>query len=399
MPLPTSTTYRGAMNTGGSPTLTGGTSPDSLVIRLLADFTKYLDPTETPFTSSLKTGDSVNQKKVEWFTGFLAPNQVALGANMLIGATQVTFAAGDGAKVMPTDLLKIENEIVWVTGFASADVANITRAMGGTAAAAHNTPVTIDILSPAAQENADTPIAPVARGSLEYNLPQLMDYGVHVSNRENNTPDYEFRSGNLYDNILAKRMKEAAIQFEKTAILGRRGSESSMVVGSGTPTTMGGLDFFTDQATDLGNTPITERGIGDVLQNLWSKVGADNMPRDMLVGGFVKRAISSLFNGNRQATVRDEETSLVWNSVETDFGRIRFVLSRYIPAGSAYFLNTKDITIHPYKGGSWTEVRLPSNGPYIRGRFTGDYTMVFRNNAARYKLVNISTNPADYPNM
>lgn len=398
MALPTSTVFRGAQNSGGYPTLTGGTSPDSLVIRLLADYTKYLDPDETPFTSSLKTGESVNQKKVEWFTGFLAPNQVALDANMTNVQTTVTFAAGDGAKVMPTDLLKIEDEIVWVTGFASADVANVVRAMGGTSAVAHTTPITIDILAPAAQENADTPIAPVARGSLEYNLPQLMDYGVHVSNRENNTPDYEFRQGNLYDNILSKRMKEAAIQFEKLAILGRRGSESSMVVGSGTPTTMGGLDFFTDRGMDVGG-PITESILGDALQTLWGSVGADALPRQMLVGGFVKRALSSIWNGNRQATVRDDETNLTWNQIETDFGKIKFVLSRYIPAGTAYLLNTNDITIHPYKGGSWTEVRLPANGPYIRGRFTGDYTMIFRNNAARYKLFNISTNKADYPNM
>jgi hypothetical protein len=123
------------------------------------------------------------------------------------------------------------------------------------------------------------------------------------------------------------------------------------------------------------------------------------MPRQMLVGGFVKRAISSQFPVNRQAKITDDRTKLVWNSMETDFGVIRFVLSRYIPAGTAYFLNTDDITIHPYKGGTWTEVRLPANGPYMRGRFTGDYTMVFRNNKARYKLFGISTTQADYPGM
>lgn len=399
MALPTSTTVKGPQNTGGMPSLTGGTSPDSLVIRLFADFQKYLDPTDTPFTSSLDTGSSVNQKKVEWFTGFLAPHQVTLGANQLIGATTITLTAGDGAKVMPTDLIKVENEIQWVLSFASADVANVTRAMGGTAAAAHNTPLTLDILGPAAQENADTPIAPIARGSIEFNEPQLYDYGIHVSNRENNTPDYEFKNGNLYDNLLNKKMKESAIHFEKTAILGRRGTESSMVVGSGTPTTMGGLDFFTDQSTDLAGAALSENILESTLQTIWSKVGDENLPKTFLVGAFVRRAVSSLYNGNRLANVRDEKTTLVWTQIQTHFGPIRFVLSRYIPAGQAYFVNLDDITIHPYKGGSWTEARLPAAGPYQKGRFTGDYTMVFRNNAARWKLVNISTNIADYPGM
>jgi hypothetical protein len=78
---------------------------------------------------------------------------------------------------------------------------------------------------------------------------------------------------------------------------------------------------------------------------------------------------------------------------------LKFVKSRYIPAGGYYFVNLSDITIHPYKNGAWKEVRLPSSGPYVKGRFTGDYTMVFRNNAARAKITGASTDENDYPNM
>jgi hypothetical protein len=113
----------------------------------------------------------------------------------------------------------------------------------------------------------------------------------------------------------------------------------------------------------------------------------------------MKRALSSLWNSQRLATVQDESTKLLWNSIETDFGRLKFVLSRYIPAGGLYFVNMDDISIHPYKNSAWKEVRLPASGPYIKGRFTGDYTMVFRNNAARAKVINASTTQADYPNL
>lgn len=403
--LPNPTVFRGPQNTGDS-LLNGGTTLGNSVIRLFTDFQKYMNPTETPFSSSVGSGQTVNQKRLEWGSQFLAPNQVTLGAQILIGDTTVTLAAGESAKVMVTDLIKVESEIMWVTAInPSTGVLTVVRGMGGTSAAAHTLngsdgqPRILDLLSPAAQENADSPIAPIAKGSMEYNLPQLFDYAIQVSNREDNTPTYEFNSGSRYDAYLAKIMKEAAIDFEKTSILGRRGSESSMIVGSGTPTTMGGLDFFTPKEVALAGAPISELTLMDVMQGSWERVGSENTPDTLLVGAFMRRALSSLWNSNRYSTVKDKESTLVWNAVETDFGRIRFQLSRYIPAGSAYLVDMSDIKKHPYKGGEWKEALLPSNGPYKRGRFTGDYTMSFRGEQKRVKITGASTNPAHYANM
>jgi hypothetical protein len=50
--------------TGVTPANEWGTSISGMQMRLFADFQKYLDPDETPFTSSLKTGQTVNQKMV-----------------------------------------------------------------------------------------------------------------------------------------------------------------------------------------------------------------------------------------------------------------------------------------------------------------------------------------------
>lgn len=381
-------------------TLTGGTSLSALVVRYFADFQKYLDPTETPFTSSLKTGGAVPQKKVEWGNSFLAPQSSTTGASIATsGATTITVATGDGSKFQVNDVLKIESEMLWVTGI-SGDVLTVARGFESTTAATHTTIGTvIDILGPATVENQDSPISPIARGSLEYNYPQLFDYGLHLSERENNINDYEIDKGTKYEAYLSKLMKEAAIDFEKTAILGKRSAEAAATGSTATPSTMGGLDYFTNRSYDMSSTPITEDQLNQVAQDLWQAVGDEKMAKTILVGPFMRRAFSSLFNANRLATVKDTDTTLVWNSVDTDFGKLRFVLSRYIPAGTAYFVNLQDITIHPFKNGSWKEVRLPSSGPYIKGRFTGDYTIVFRGNAARAKIVNASTTQTDYPNM
>jgi hypothetical protein len=401
-------TVRGAQNTGDQ-ALTGGTAVTTMVVRLFSDFQKYLEPDETPFTSSVSTGKAVNQKKVEFGIGFLSPHQVTLGATLAsgTGTMTLTLLAGDGAKVQPTDLLRITSttgtEHLWVRSFASADVLNVERAMGNTTGLQHTlqTPAqTIEILGPAAQENADSPLAPITKGAVEYNVPQLFDYAVQVSNREDATPDYEFDGASRYDEFLSRIMTSASIDFEKTAIMGRRGVEDSFVVGStgGKPTLMGGLDFFTDRTYDLAGAALTEANLRQVQRDLWTAVGS-NAADSILVSGFMREAISSLWNANRYADVKDETTTLVWNSVKTEYGVLRFVTSRYIFAGAAFFVNLPDIQIRPYKGGEWADVQLPVNGPYKKGRFTGDYTMLFKKNAARAKIVNASTLASDYPNL
>jgi hypothetical protein len=403
MVLPNPTIFRGPMNTVDS-SLAGGTALGNQVIRLFTDYQKVMSPTEVPFSSSIKSGKSINQKKLEWGSEFLSPHQVTLGAQILIGDGTITLAAGEGAKVMVTDLIKIENEIVWVRAIAT-DTLTVTRGMGGTAAAAHTLndtdgqPRILDLLSPAAQENADTPIAPIAKGTQEYNVPQLMDQGVQVSEREDNTPSYEFGQGSRHDAYLAKVMKEVAIDFEKISIHGRRGTESSAVVGSGTPTTLGGLDFFTFHERALAGAPLTEMVLMDMMQDSWERVGSENTPDTLLVGPFLRRALSSLWNSNRYSTVKDTTSTLVWNSVDTDFGPVKFTLSRYIPAGSAYLVDMSDISKHAYKGGEWREVALPANGPYKRSRFTGDYTIAFKGEQKRVKITGASTDAALYANM
>lgn len=374
-----------------------GTLPDNMIIRLFADFQDYLDPHDTPLTASTKSGKAINQKKVEWLNRFLSPNSTTAAEALDDSETGVDVATGTGTYFQQYDVIKIDSEYLWVRSI-SGDTLTVTRGVGGSSAAAHDNGATIQIIAPALNENVQSPSSPVAKGSLEYNVPQLFDYSIQVSNRDDNTPDYEFQSGSKYDGYLKQVMKNAAVDFERALLLGKRAVE---VVSGGDliPSMMGGLDFFTDYTTNLSSAPLTETVIGDRIQALYNRVTEDKLPGEFLVGPFMRRVLSSLWNGNRYATITDTKSNLVWDMVKTDFGDIKFTLNRYIPDGVIYFLDTDDITRHPYKGGEWSEVLLPSNGPFKVGRFTGDYTAVFLNNAARHKIYGISTTAADYPNL
>jgi hypothetical protein len=342
----------------------------------------------------------------------LMPNKATTNASGIAGTgsgtpptTSVTMAdANHYNRIQLNQVLvnRTTGEHLLVTAKGASNAITVVRGFAGTTATADANARELELLAPAMFENQDTPFVGVAKGAIVYNFPELMDRGIWVSERENNTPDYEFKTGNKYDAYLDKTMKEVAILFEKTAILGRR-SASDPPEGATTaayyPTTMGGLDQFTPLYYDLAGLPITEYALQNMLYESWDRVGEGNTPSRLLVGGFMRMALDSLWNANRYSDQKDTVTNLVWRRVRTSFGDIEFTLSRYIPAGAAYLVNTDDISIHPYKNGAWKEVRLPSNGPYLRGRFTGDYTMMFKKTAARVKILNASVNPAHYPNL
>jgi hypothetical protein len=399
-----------------------GTSLAGLQIRWFGDFQKYIDPDETPFSSSLKTGEAVNQKKVEWGQGFLMPNKATTSAAGIAGTGSGTPPTTDIVLADANHYNRIQlnqqirnpftGEHYLVKVKTSPLTITVFRGWAGTPVTADVAARELELLAPAMYENQDTPFVGVAKGATEFNYPELMDRGIWVSDRENNTPDYEFKNGNKYDGYLEKTMKEMAILFEKTSIFGRRalnavnpegpapaGVADTDLSHSYYPTTMGGLDQFTPLYYDLGGAPITEYILQNMLYETWDRVGEGNTPTRLLVGGFMRMALDSLWNGQRYADVKDTETNLVWRRVRTSFGTIEFTLSRYIPSGSAYLLNTDDISKHPYKNGAWKEAKLPSLGPYQRGRFTGDYTIMYRKTAARVKIINASVNPAHYPNL
>lgn len=396
----------------GNATTQLGTTIAGLQMRLFGDFNKYMDPDETPLSSEISTGAAVNQKKVEWGQGFLMPNVATTTAAGIAGTgaggppatTVITLAdASNYNRIQLNQVIvnTVTAEHYLVTAKGASNQVTVVRGYAGTTPVADANARTLELLAPSMYENQDTPFVGVAKGATDYNFFKLIDRGIWVSEIENNTPDYEFK-GNKYDAYLEKTMKEVAILFEKSLIRGRRAASDppeGVTTAAYFPSDMGGLDQFTPLYYDMLGGPITEYALSNMIFETWDRVGDGNIPKKVLVGGFMRLALDSLWNGQRYATMKDQEVNLVWKKLRTSFGDIEYALSRYIPSGSLYFINTGDISIRPYQNMAWKEVRLPSNGAYIRGRFTGAYTSIWPKTAARVKILNAATSAALYPNM
>ncbi len=406
-----------------TPTAGQGTSLRELRVRDLSDVDKYLEPTETPFWSSLKQGGEVKTARSEWAISHLTPNSTTIGTTGFNGTNNsIAIDIAEPGRVTPGSMLIVESEQIWVypdgvtaTGLAAS---KYERGIGGTTIAAHTTGKKVDILMEASLENQDTPFRGDTSARIEWNTDWLCDIGIWSSDRDRNTPDIEYGSGDKHDARLAKIIVEQQIKLEKTAILSNRSAAAGAGYGSAystytagdeflsdpepstaIPRTMGGLRYFTPLTYNLAGQPLTEFLLELIQLDTVDRVGESNAPNKLYVGGFMRVVLNSLFNDNRVTTVKDKEYNVVWNRVQMTYGTIDFVYSRYIPAAEAYFVNTADITKHWYKGGSPKEVILPSNGPYKRSRYTFDVTMKFRKTQCRSRITGISVNANDYANL
>lgn len=375
---------------------TGGTVPGDAatghVMRMVEEFEDFLDPTETPFTSSMRKGAPVDQRKVEWGTGALTPNVATLNEALDTTEVDVDVNTGHGKRFQVDSIIKIDSEIMRVTGIA-VDTLTVVRARGGSTAAAHTTAATIDIIGIGGLENSDYPQGPMTFGDLDHNFVQRFQRYLQIDLRENVTPNWEFRDSNHMAALMARTAKEVAILREKAALMGGREAGSSTA-----SSLMGGLDGYIASGTtyNLSAGLLDVQDLDTALSDLWTNVGPENAAKTAIMNMNAKRIVSSLINPNRRFTSDTTKATLKFESVELDAGILTFMVSRYVPAGVIYFVNMDDISLHSYKNLDWHERMTATQGDYEKTALAGDFTIMFKNNATRAKIHNFSTTLADY---
>jgi hypothetical protein len=363
------------------------------VKRYVAEFEKWLDPEETPFTLMIKKGESVDRRKVEWGVGRLAAHQVTLGEALDSSELGIDLSSGHGNRIQLGMMLRVEDEIVGpVVGIATDTITVAARGAGGSTATTHSTSLTMDIIGIAGNENSDFPEGVRVWGDFDYNYPQRFQTYVQTDLREKVTPNWEV-TGDQLAYQMSKKAKELAILREKALLLGGR------QVGSGTsPSLMGGiLSYVSSHATSLSSAQLTIKDMDDMAKVLWDDVGPENMGKDILVSLNTKRIIDSLINSTRLGTLTSTSADLRLETIKLSTGTLKFTVSRYFPEGKILFFNREDCSIHPYKGLDWHETDLPVEGDYAKTALSGDFTAMFVNERCRGLVHTFDTTLANYP--
>lgn len=126
---------------------------------------------------------------------------------------------------------------------------------------------------------------------------------------------------------MAKKMKEHARDIEVALVTGTGNSGAS-----GTARRLKGvLNWISTNnttGTGTGNETLTETMFNDTLQNIWTNGGS---PASAYAAGGQKRAISAFTAGSTKfTTVTDKELTAGVDVYDSDFGRIKIYLHRWM---------------------------------------------------------------------
>lgn len=360
-------------------------------IRYVDTNLEYLEFDDFPLQKTIGYGKPISTRKVEWADSRRNPS--ADTVNETFSDVDLTLTVSNGVRFQQYQVIKIEDEVLLVTGVSGNDL-TVTRGWGASVGAAHASGTAIRIIGVAMPENIDTPPAPMSTGGFYHNFFQIFDSAIQVSNRANanGEQNYLIRKKE-YNARVAEKFIEKAEQLEYTLFHGLKADASSTL-----PSTMGGFpEFITEHTTDLNDAALRKTDLMELWQETFADVGKANMANTAIVGAFMKEVLASWYAPARQLNGTDRQVTDVIDAIQTDFGRMSFMMHWHCPADEIYFINTKNLSLHPFGDyGRWHDKRLPEAGPYMKGRITGDYTLIAKGDRAHGKITDIGTSRGLY---
>lgn len=348
---------------------------------------RMLSPSETPlqngFGSDGRTVLSRNscfEKKVEWQDDTLLTPQSTAAEALDAVETDVTVATGEQLRFAVGDIIQVEAEKMRVTSYGAGDDLNVTRGVFGTTAAVHSTGVLIQNLGAALPEGSDAPQTRSQDRTNRHNLTSIFGpTSVMVTGTEQAVRKYGITTTE-FDYQLALRLKEEGIKCDQQLIYGTRFEDVANEWRQ-----MGGMTFFITTNVDANVGVPTETRVLDQMQNAW---GLGGSPDKLLAGAKQKRAISNFSEGDIRLGRMDNGRGQVVDYFDSDFGRIDFVLYRWLKPTDLIGFSREQATIRTLRPMQFK--MLGDTGDSVKGMIVGEKTLQFEAERWAFKFTGLT---------
>lgn len=243
-----------------------------------------------------------------------------------------------------------------------------------------------DVLADAAvnayvEASADTTVAAPAR-TRKGNYTQIMKRGYEVSETQQAVDtagvDDEYGYNMLKAMKVIAKDLELAVTTQGVAVAGTTETARKM---AGIP----GL-VTTNVVSNAGTARVITRDlITTALQDAWNKGGE---PNKLIVSGGNKVNISKLTTSNtKNIDAKKKEIVEAVDVIDTDFGRIEIVASRFMPDTSILVLDPQYLAIAWLRRFKKTD--LPSTDDALKGVIKGEMTLELRGEAGQAMITDL----------
>ena len=366
--------------------------------RSLSDLIRMIDWTEAALLNLFGVNGEnkfrlVNfpRTKYEWLEDTMAPRSTTANEAMDSSETGLDVATNTGAYFKEGDIVKQDDELMYVSSVAT-DTLTVIRGFAGTTAAAHNTGIAVTMTTSARIEGADFDTGYTTSLTNPYNHTQILAEAVQVTGSEEVDSKYGIKDTMAYniakligggDGIGSKgKAGKLAILLQQIFYYGQR------AVGSATTArSAGGFEYYvTTNKTNVASAALTRKHIEDLMQLTYLAGGT---PETIICNAWVKRKISSFYEDSVRTERSEERGGSKITSIETDFGDIEILFDRWCPSDRMYLAEKDKIGWVTYR--PFNVYERASVGDYMVKDVLGEYGFVVVNESSHGWLYNIST--------
>jgi len=363
-----------------APPLNTGTyrNPD-YTKRVITDYVAMLDPSDAPFVEAIGGLDGASSKfkftasgiKCEWLEDTLAPLVGALTA-AVTDASVTTLGVADGNMFQPGHVLKIGDELVWVSN-VSGTTLTITRGFGSTTATTHTVGVPINIVSEARLEGAVSSDLGFTNFTSDFNYSQIFERKIKLTGSAPIQDVYGFVDP--YEYQAAKLMPEMMRLIELTLQEGKRTGDVQNPTT--VPRAMGGVDvFLTTNITTAAVTTLSITNIENAIKLAYEDGASGQFTAIINPTDFQR--ITALYNNSSFIRFPPEQTrvGMVPATIVTPFGNVDFVVDRWQKVNKIYFIKPENmgmITLRP-----WQIKDLPADGDFTANELIGEFSFAVK---------------------
>jgi len=312
-----------------------------------------------------------------WYEDTYVPNNDTLAA-AIASSSATSVSVSTISIYQPGDVIKVDDEYMWVSSTNNGASLTVTRGFGGTTATTHNSGAEVKILYSARTEGAVADDSPYSEITQNTNYSTILEYTVSAARSDMRIKRYGM--SDIIEYYIDKGMDMLKERLNRIAYYGKKSSN---------PRSSGGFnEFIATNVVNLSGASLTRKHLDDMLERIFSYGGNPDL---ILCSTWARRKINSFFEPFI-TTERDERVGgMRIDTLEHPFGGvpITIVTDRHCQQDYLYLIDRRYagyITIDPF-----FYEPLAKTGDSEQGQIVGEYGFVVQFEKAHGILKGFST--------
>ena len=317
-----------------------------------------------------------------WLEDTYNPTTDTIGGEFTNSTNTTTVTPNDITLYQPGDVIKVDNEYLWVSSTNNGTHLTVVRGFGGTTQATHAASSAVQLVYSARLEGATADDSPSTVISTGYNYSTILQYSIEISRSDSRLKQYGMTD--LEDYYIDKAMDSLMERLNRIVYYGARSAGSAS-----TPRSSGGFNtFIATNITNCSGSALTRKHIDDALESTYKYGGQPDM---IFCGTWARRKINSFFEGFITTNRDDRTGGMRIDTLEHPFGGkpLRIITDRHCQLDYIYIIDSR------YTGyitlDAFFHEPLAKTGDSQKSQVVGEYGFVVQFEKAHSIIKSFST--------